>query len=144
VNEGQRQRTGSLSLQVKSGASTVGAASSRTSSRHIYISYIEFILLIHVINSYTKFIVLIHIINSLQAASTCLSRIKRGKGSLGGMPFSLSVWNLNECNILSMNMNNIYELHIWFQYIKIMKYEIWIHVMKYVYELITWWNRNMK
>ena len=89
-NEGQRQRTGSLSLQVKSGARTVGAASSRTSSRHIYISYIEFILLIHMINSYTKFIVLIHIINSctefivlihiinsLQASSTCLSMSTR-------------------------------------------------------------------
>ena len=120
MNEGQRQRTGSLSLQVKSGASTVGAASSRTSSRHIYISYIEFIFLIHIINSYTEFIVLIHIIYSLQAASTCLSRstgITREKGSLGGMPFALSVWNLNECNILSMNMNNIYELHVWFQYL---------------------------
>jgi hypothetical protein len=45
---------------VKSRASTVRAASSQTSSRHIYISYIEFIVLIH-INSYTKFIVLIHI-----------------------------------------------------------------------------------
>ena len=60
MNEGQRKRTGSLSLQLKSGASTAGAASRRTSSRHIYISYIEFILLIHIINSYTKFIVLIH------------------------------------------------------------------------------------
>ena len=65
VNEGQRKRTRSLSLQVKSRASTVRAASSRTSSRHIYISYIasEFMVLIHIINSYTKFIVLIHIIN---------------------------------------------------------------------------------
>ena len=63
MNEGQRKRTGSLSLQVKSGASTVRAASSRTSSGHIYISYIEFIVLIHIINSYTKFTVLIHIIN---------------------------------------------------------------------------------
>jgi hypothetical protein len=63
VNEGQRQRTGTLSLQVKSGASTVRAASSRTSSRHIYISYIEFIVLIHIINSYIEFIILIHIIN---------------------------------------------------------------------------------
>jgi hypothetical protein len=77
VNEGQRQRTGSLSLQVKSGASTVRAASSQTSSRRIYISYIEFIVLIHIFNSYTKLIVLIHIINSLQASSTCLSMSSR-------------------------------------------------------------------
>jgi hypothetical protein len=83
VNEGQRQRTGSLSLQVKSGASTVRAASSRTSSRHIYISYIEFIVLIHNINSYTKFIVLIHIINSLQASSTCLSMSTRISWHIG-------------------------------------------------------------
>ena len=94
MNEGQRQRTGSLSLQVKRGASTVRAASSRTSSRHIYISYIEFIslihiinsytkliLLIHIINSYTKFIVLIHFINSLQAASTIFQGVQ---GSQGG------------------------------------------------------------
>jgi hypothetical protein len=133
VNKGQRQRTGSLSLQVKSGASIVGADSSRTSSRHIYISYIEFILLLHTIHSYTKFIVLIDVINLLQAASTCLSRstrITRGKGLLGGMPFALSIWNLNECNILSMNMNYIYELHIWFQYVNTL------------YEFISW-NMNM-
>ena len=129
MNEGQRQRAGSLSLQVTSGASTVGAASSQTSSRHIYISYIEFILLVHIINSYTKFIVLIHVIYSLQAASTRLSRsarITKGKGSLGGMPFALSVWNLNECNIISMHMNNIYEFHIWFQYVNTL------------YEFISW------
>ena len=134
MNEGQRWRTGSLSLQVKSGTSTARAASRRTSSRHICISYTEFMLLIHIINSYTKFIVLIHIMNSLQDASTCLSRttrITRGKGSLGGMPTALSVWN--ECNTLSINMNYTYD------------FSILIHCMKkYVHELITWWNSNMK
>jgi len=129
VNEGQRRRTGSLSLQVKSGASTARAASRQTSSRRTCISYTEFILLIHIINSYTKFVVLIHIINSLQDASTFLSRslstlITTGKGSLGDMPTALSVWN--EYNILSMNMNNIYELHIWFQYVNTL------------YEFIPW------
>jgi hypothetical protein len=83
VNEGQRQRIGSLSLQVKSGASTVRAASSRTSSRHIYISYIEFIVLIHIINSHTKIIALIHIISSLQASSTCLSMSTRISWHIG-------------------------------------------------------------
>ena len=63
MNEGQRWRTGSLSVQAKSGASTARAASRQTSSRHICISYTEFILLIHIINSYTKFTVLIHSIN---------------------------------------------------------------------------------
>ncbi len=94
MNEGQRRRTRSWSLQAKSGASTARAASRGTSSMHICISYKEFILLIHGINSYTKFVVLIHIINSLQDASTCLPRstlITRGKGSLGGMPTALSV-----------------------------------------------------
>ena len=119
MNEGQRRRTGSLSLQAKSGASTARAASRQTSSRLICISYTEFILLIHIIHSYTKFVVLIHIINSLQDANTCLlrsTRITRWKGSLAlrDMPSALSVWN--EYNILSMNMNNIYELLIWFQY----------------------------
>ena len=83
MNEGQRKRTGSLSLQVKSRASTVRAASSRTSSRHMYISYIEFIVLIHIFNSYTKFIVLIHIISSLQASSTCLSMSTRISWHIG-------------------------------------------------------------
>ena len=83
MNEGQRQRTGSLSLQVKSGANTVRAASSRTSSRHIYNSFIELIVLTHIINSYTKFIVLIHIINSLQASSTCLSMSTRISWHIG-------------------------------------------------------------
>jgi hypothetical protein len=68
---------------VKSGASTVRAASSRTSWRHRYISDIEFIELIHIINSYTKFIVLIHIINSLQASSTCLSMSTRISWHIG-------------------------------------------------------------
>ena len=134
MNEGKRLRTGSLSLQAKSGASTARAASRRRSSRHIWISYTEFIELIHVFNSYTKFIVLIYFINSLQDASTCLSRstrITRGKGSLGGMQTALSVWN--ECNILSINMNYTYD------------FSIFMHCMKkYVHELITWWNSNMK
>ena len=129
MNEGQRRRTGSLSLQVKSGASTARAASRQTSSRRTCISYTEFIVLIHIINSYTKFVVLIHIINSLQDANTCLSRstrITRWKGSLAlrDMPSALSVWN--EYNILSMNMSNIYELQIWFQYVNTL------------YEFISW------
>jgi hypothetical protein len=47
---------------------------------------------------------------------------------LGDMPTALSVWN--EYNILSMNMNNIYELHIWFQYVNTL------------YEFIIW-NMSM-
>jgi hypothetical protein len=134
VNEGQRWRTGSLSLQAKSGASTAGAASRRTSSRHIYISYIEFILLIHIFNLYTKFIVLIHVINSLNAASTCLSRstrITRGKWSFGGMPFALSLWN--ECNKLSMNiMNYTYD------------FSILIHCMNSYHKICIWINYIVK
>jgi hypothetical protein len=131
VNEGQRQRTGSLSLQAKSGASTAGAASRQTSSRHILLYFMYWIhIMIHFITSYTKFIVLIHIINSLQAASTCLSwntRITRGKGSLGVMPFALSVWN--ECKTPSMKMNNISML---------------IHCMISYYEICTWINYMVK
>ncbi len=48
MNEGQKQKTGSLSLQVNR-------------------------KFVPTDNSYTKIIVLIHIINSLQAPSTCLS-----------------------------------------------------------------------
>jgi hypothetical protein len=51
--------------------------SSQTSSRHRYISYIEFTDSYEFINSYTKFIVVIHFTNSLQAASICLSRSTR-------------------------------------------------------------------
>ena len=109
MNEGQRQRTGSLSLQVKSGASTVRAASSRTSSRHIYISYIEFIVLIHIINSYTKFIVLIHIII---------------------------------CNFFGQILTSRQDLAKVLEWVCL--YIVWIHIMKYVHELITWWNSNMK
>ena len=102
VNEGQRKRTGSLSLQVKSGASTVRAASSRTSSRHIYISYIEFIVLIHLFNSYTKFIVLIHIIN--------LQFFWWNLNPQAGLSKSLVVSMLIHC------MNSYHEICTWINY----------------------------
>ena len=140
MNEGQRRRTGSLSLQVKSGASTARAASRQTSSRRTCISYTEFILLIHIINSYTKFVVLIHIINSLQDASTCLSRstrITRGKGSLADMPTALSV--------LLYEMNTIYYLSIWITYMNYTyDFSMLIHCMNSYHEICTWINYMVK
>lgn len=140
MNEGQRRRTGSLSLQAKSGASTARAASRQTSSRRICISYTEFILLIHIIHSYTKFVVLIHIINSLQDASTCLSRstrITRGKGSLADMPTALSV--------LLYEMNTIYYLSIWITYMNYTyDFSMLIHCMNSYHEICTWINYMVK
>ena len=147
MNEGQRRRTGSLSLQAKSGASTARAASRQTSSRRICISYTEFILLIHIIHSYTKFVVLntsiillIHIINSLQDASTCLSRstrITRGKGSLADMPTALSV--------LRYEMNTIHYLSIWITYMNYTyDFSMLIHCMNSYHEICTWINYMVK
>ena len=78
------------------------AASSRTSSRHIYISYIEFMVLIHIINSYTKFIVLIHIIN-LQFFWSNLNQ-------QAGLSKSLGVSMFIHC------MNSYYEICTWINY----------------------------